>query len=109
MDKEVKRLENCLRAMKKCLKIPKVEGCICFQDSFKVLDIEINELYKKIDKLPESEHRGKIVRLKKEIQEIKKIISKDDKECLGCTPCIASIVFKNYPDRLNSLYLNKGL
>ena len=48
MNKEIIKLENCLKSMRKCLKIPKVENCICFSDAFKVLSAEVNELFKKI-------------------------------------------------------------
>lgn len=109
MDKEIKKLENCLKAMKKCLKIPKVESCICFSDAFKVLKAEANELYNKIDLLPDIQHQEKVKSLKKEIEEIQEIISGGNKECLGCSPCIASVVFKAYPTKLDNLYLDDKL
>ncbi len=109
MDKEIIKLENCLKDMKRCLKIPRVENCVCFSDAFKVLNSEVDELFSKIDRLPDAEFMEKLLSLKKEIEEIKKIISKDDKECLGCNPCIASVVFKAYPDGLNNLYLDNEL
>ncbi|MDP2939429.1 MAG: hypothetical protein Q8O13_05065 [Candidatus Omnitrophota bacterium] len=102
-------LENCLKAMKRCLKIPNVENCICFSDAFKVLDLEVNELYKKTEQLQDKESKEKVLSIKKEIEEIQKIISKGNKECIGCSPCIASVVFKAYPDRLDTLYLNNKL
>lgn len=109
MNKEIKKLENCLKAMKKCLKIPNVESCICFSDAFKVLHLEVNELYKKTEQLQDLNSKEKVTSLKKEIEEIKMIISQGEKECIGCSPCIASVVFKAYPDRLNTLYLNNKL
>lgn len=109
MNKEITKLERCLESMKRCLKIPKVENCICFSDAFKVLNAQVNELYKKIDRLPNTDSKEKLTSLKKEIEEINKIISKGNKNCLGCSPCIASVVFKSYPDRLNSLYLENEL
>lgn len=109
MDKEVKKLENCLNAIKKCLKIPRVEDCICFSDAFKALALEANELDKKIDRISNPKSRKELISLKEEIEKIKKSISQDNKECLGCSPCIASAVFKAYPDRLNSLYLDNKL
>jgi len=109
MNKEIVRLENCLKSMKKCLKIPRVETCVCFSDAFKVLNSEVDELFSKIDRLPDAEVTEKLLSLKKEIEEIKKIISKGDKECLGCSPCIASVVFKAYTDSLNNLYLDNEL
>ncbi len=109
MEKEIIRLENCLKAMKKCLKIPKVENCVCFSEAFKVLDMEVNELFKGIDNLPDEESKEKLKSLKKEIEDIQKIIKKGEKECLGCNPCMAAAVFKSYPDKLNNLYLDDKL
>lgn len=109
MDKKIIKLENCLKAMKKCLKIPKVENCICFSDAFKVLNAEVNELYNKIDLLSDIQHQEKLKSLKEEIEEIQKIISEGNKECLGCSPCIASVVFKAYPAKLDNLYLDDKL
>ncbi len=109
MEKEIIRLENCLKTMKKCLKIPKVENCVCFSDAFKVLNVEINHLFEGVNNLPDEESKEKIKSLKKEIEEIQKIITKDDKECLGCDPCMASVVFRSYPERLNNLYLGNEL
>ena len=109
MIEEVSRLENCLKAMKKCLKIPNVENCICFSDAFKVLNLEANELSKKFSQMSDPKGKGKLISIKKEIEKIKGNISKGNKECLGCSPCIASLVFKTYTDRLNSLYLDNEL
>ena len=109
MNKEIKKLEDSLKSMKKCLKIPNVENCICFSDAFKVLNLKVNELSERIVQLPDQEHREKVLSLKKEIGEITKIISKGDKECLGCSSCIASVVFKSYPEKLNNLYLDNKL
>ena len=95
--------------MKKCLKIPKEENCICFSDAFKVLDSQVNELYNKIDPMSSREQKEKLGSLKKQIEQIQKIISEGNKECLGCTPCIASVVFKAYPTKLDSLYLDDKL
>ncbi len=108
MEKEIIKLENCLKAMKKCLKIPKVENCVCFSDAFKVLNSEVNELENKSGQL-DDESIAKLKSVRQEIEEIAKIISKGDKECLGCSVCMASVVFKAYPERLNSLYLENGL
>lgn len=108
MDKEIKKLESCLKTMKRCLKIPHVENCICFSDAFKVLNSEVNELYKKKEQL-DMETKERLLSLKKEIEEIQENISKGNKECLGCVPCIASVVFKTYPDRLDNLYLSDEL
>ncbi len=108
MNKDIARLEGCLRAMKKCLKIPKVENCVCFSDAFKVLNSEVNELEKKSGHL-DDDSKAKFKSLGKEIEEISRIISKGDKECLGCSVCMASVVFKAYPEKLNSLYLENGL
>lgn len=107
MIEEVTKIEDCLNVMKECLEIPNVGNCICFADAFKVLISEINELYKKIREFPQD--REKIILLKKEIEEIKKIISKGGKECLGCNNCRASVVFKSYPDKLDALYLDNDL
>lgn len=108
MDKDIVRLEGCLKAMKKCLKIPKVESCVCFSDAFKVLNSEVNELEKKSGQL-DGDSRAKLKSLRKEIEEINRIISKGDKECLGCSVCMASAVFKAYPERLDALYLDNKL
>lgn len=108
MNKEIKKLENCLKAMKKCLKIPKVENCICFSDAFKILNVEVDSLNEKGIQL-NIDDKEKLMALKKEIAEITKVISKGNKKCIGCSPCIASVVFKTYPDRLNHLYLNNEL
>lgn len=109
MDKDIKKLENCLKAMKKCLKIPHVENCICFSDAFKVLDLQVNVLYKKIDRFVDAEFKERLSSLKKEIEEIKRIILEGDKECIGCDPCMASVVFKTHPDKLDNLYLDNKL
>ncbi|OGX43923.1 MAG: hypothetical protein A3H41_04860 [Omnitrophica WOR_2 bacterium RIFCSPLOWO2_02_FULL_45_28] len=109
MNKEIIKLENCLKSMRKCLKIPKVENCICFSDTFKVLNSEVCELFSKINRLSDVESAGKLLSLKKEVEEILKNISKGNKECLGCNPCIASVVFKAYPNTLNNLYTNNKL
>lgn len=109
MDKEITKLEGCLEAMKKCLKIPKVENCVCFSDAFKVLNAEVKGLFKRIDQLSDAKSKEKLKSLNKEIGEIQKIITKGDKECLGCGSCMASVVFKSYPERLNSLYLENEL
>lgn len=109
MDKEITGLEKCLKGMEGCLKVPNVENCICFFDAFKVLNAELNKIYNKIGRLPNPETKEKLIFLKKEIEGIKKIISKGDKECLCCSPCIASVVFKSYPDSLNNLYLENEL
>jgi len=109
MDKEITKLESCLKAMKKCLKIPKVESCICFSDAFKVLNAEVKDLSKRVDQLPDTKSKEKLKFLSKEIEEIQKIITKGDKECLGCNPCMASVVFKSYPEKLNNLYLDNKL
>ena len=95
--------------MKKCLKIPKVENCVCFSDAFKVLNSEMEELYTRIDQLSDTKYIEKLKSFKKEIEEIRKIISEGDKECLGCSPCIASVVFKAYPTRLDNLYMDDKL
>ena len=108
MDKDIARLEGCLKAMKKCLKIPKVENCVCFSDAFKVINSEINELEKKSGQL-DDDSKAKLKSLRQEIEEISKIISKGDKECLGCSVCMASVVFKAYPDKLDNLYLDDNL
>lgn len=109
MDKEIAKLENCLKAMKKCLKIPKVEKCICFSDAFKVFNAEVDDLYSKIDPLSDKVLKDKVAALKNEIAQIQKIIAKGDKECLGCAPCMAAEVFKAYPERLDALYLDDKL
>lgn len=108
MDKEIIKLEGCLKAMRKCLKIPKVESCVCFSDAFKVLNSEVNELEKESGQ-PDDDSKARLKALGKEIEEISRIISKGDKECLGCSVCMASVVFKAYPERLNSLYLENAL
>jgi formiminotetrahydrofolate cyclodeaminase len=109
MNEEITKLGNCLKAMKKCLKIPHVEDCVCFSDAIKVLDLEINVLYIKIANLTDIKEREKATSLKNEIGELKKKISKNKKECLGCSVCMASVVFKAYPEKLNSLYLENEL
>lgn len=109
MNEEITKLENCLKAMKKCLKIPNVENCICFSDAFKVLNLEASGLSKKIGQMFSLKSEEKLISIKKEIEKIKGNISKGNKECLGCSPCIASVVFKTYPDRLNGLYLDNEL
>lgn len=109
MDKAIKKLENCLKAMKKCLKVPRVENCICFSDAFKVLDAEAGKLLININQIADLKDKEKLTSIKKEIEKIKSNIPQGDKECIGCNPCIASVVFKAYPDTLNSLYLNNNL
>jgi hypothetical protein len=109
MIEEISRLENCLKAMKKCLKIPNVENCICFSDAFKVFNLEAKELSKTIGQMSDPKGKEKLISIKKEIEEIKENIFQGNKECLGCSPCIASVVFKTYPDRLNGLYLDNEL
>lgn len=108
MNKEITKLENCLLAMKKCLKIPHVENCICFTDAFKVLNSEVNELENKSGQL-DDDSKAKLKSLQKEIEDTSKIISKGGKECLGCSICMASVVFKIYPEKLDSLYLENEL
>lgn len=108
MTDQIKKLENCLSAMKKCFKVPHFENCVCFSDAFRALNLEVKELNKNIDKAGAAS-KGKFLSVKKEIEEITKIISKADKECLGCSPCVAQVVFKEYPGRLNQLYLDSGL
>lgn len=109
MNKEIQRLEKCLQAMKICLKIPHVEDCVCFSDAIKVLDLEIKALYTKMGNLTDIKEREKIISLKEEIKGLKKTISKNKKECLGCSVCRAADVFKAYPESLNHLYLNNEL
>lgn len=109
MDKEIAGLEGCLEAMKKCLKIQKVENCVCFSDAFKVLNAEVKDLFRRIDQLPDAKSKEKLKSLNNEVKEIQKIIAKGSKECLGCKSCMASVVFKSYPERLNSLYLENEL
>ena len=99
MNKEIQRLEKCLQAMKICLKIPHVEDCVCFSDAIKVLDLEITDI----------KEREKVTFLKEEIEGLKKTISKNKKECLGCSVCRAADVFKAYPESLNHLYLDNEL
>lgn len=106
MDKEIKKLEGCLAAMKKCLKIPKVETCICFSDAFKVLYLEADRL----EKIAQAtEFKERVMAIKDEIKKIRKNISSQDKECIGCDPCMAAVVFKAYPEVLNSLYTDNEL
>ena len=109
MIEEISKLENCLKAMKKCLKIPNAENCICFSDAFKVLYLEANELNKKNIQIANLKDKENPISIKKEIEEIKKNIPNGNKECLGCSPCIASAVFKAYPNSLNGLYLDNEL
>lgn len=109
MKEEIKKIEHCIMAMKRCLKIPNVENCICFSDAFKVLSLEADELNKKVDQISELKSREELRAIKNEIEEIKKNISKGNKECLDCSPCIADVVFKAYPDRLNNLYQDNNL
>lgn len=106
MDKEIRKLENCLAAMKKCLKIPNVENCICFSDAFKMLDLEVNRLQ---NTAQATEAKKRITAIKDEVEKIKKNISSQEKECLGCNPCLAAVVFKAYPEALNSLYTDNEL
>jgi hypothetical protein len=108
MDKDIARLEGCLKAMKKCFKIPKVENCVCFSDAFKVLNSEVNELEKRLGQL-DDDSKAKLKSLRQEIEEISSIISKGDKGCLGCSVCMASVVFKAYPDKLDNLYMDDKL
>ncbi len=103
------KLENCLKEMKHCLKLPNVENCVCFSDAFKVLNLEVFELYKRNDNLTDVNSKEKLTTLKKEIEEIKKNISQSEKECLGCNPCIASVVFGVYSDKLDELYKDNEL
>lgn len=107
MNKEIRKLKNCLEKMKKCLKIPNVENCVCFDDAFKALGLEAEVLSKKITH--GLKNRQKLMSIKEEIENIKKNISRGDKKCLGCSPCMASLVFKNYPERLNSIYMENKL
>ena len=109
MNKKVIKLENSIKSMKRCLKIPKVENCVCFSDAFKILILEANELSKNAEQIPNSEIKKRVLTLKKEIEGIQKIIAPGKKECIGCNPCIASVVFQNYPERLNSLYLDNEI
>lgn len=106
MDKEITELEHCLREMKKCLKIPRVENCICFSDAFKVLNLELKRL-QNIGQSKEIEEE--LRRIQDEIERIKQDISSQAKECIGCQPCVAGVVFKAYPDALNSLYADNKL
>lgn len=109
MNKKVIKLGNSLKSMKRCLEIPAVENCVCFSDAFKILILEVNELSKNTEQLPNSEIKKRIFALKKEIEGIQKSIVPGKKECIGCNPCIASVVFQNYPERLNSLYLDNQI
>lgn len=106
MDKEITKLENCLLAMKKCLKIPHVENCICFSDASKVLNLEANRLQKIAQA---TEFKERVMAIKDETEKIKKNISLQEKECLGCNPCMAAVVFKAYLEALNSLYTDNEL
>lgn len=95
MNEEARKLEDCLAEMKKCLKVPHVERCVCFSDALKVLSLEADRLQD--------------AAAKAEIEKIRKNISSGDKECLGCDPCRAAVVFKAYPDALNKLYTDNEL
>jgi septal ring factor EnvC (AmiA/AmiB activator) len=106
MDNEIRKLESCLVTMKKCLKIPNVENCICFSDAFKVLNLEVNRLQNIQQSI---EAKEKITAIKDEIEKIEKNISSQEKECLGCNPCMAAVLFKAYPEALNSLYADNEL
>ena len=109
MNKEIERLEKCLQVMKNCLKIPHVEDCVCFSDAIKVLDLEIKALYIKIGNLTDIKEREKVTSFKEEIEGLKRTVSKNKKECLGCSVCRAADVFKAYPESLNRLYLDNEL
>lgn len=106
MNKEIERLKHRLKAMKKCLKMPKVKDCVCFSDAFKVLDSEVNRL-QGIEQ--SAEGKEELMTIKDEIEKIKKNISSQDEECLGCNPCVAAVVFKTYPNVLNNLYTDNEL
>lgn len=106
MNKEIRKLEQCLREMRKCLTIPHVENCICFSDAFKALNLEVDKLQKTGQSLTAKE---KLTAIKDEIGKIKRNISSQGKECIGCNPCTAAVVFKAYPDALNSLYAENEL
>jgi len=60
-----------------------------------VLDLEIKALYIKIANLTDIKEREKVTSLKEEIKSLKKTISKNKKECLGCSVCRAADVFQN--------------
>lgn len=105
MAEEIKRLEKCLSAMKKCLKVPHFENCVCFSDAFKVLNAEVEQVEKQIDKF-DADSKERFLSFKKEIEGMTKLISKGEKECLGCSPCAAQAVFKAYPEQLNQVYLD---
>lgn len=109
MNKKIKKLGNCLKSMKKCLEIPKVGSCVCFSDAFKILILEANELSKNTEQITNPEIKKRVLTFKKEIGGIQKIIAPGKKECIGCNPCIASVVFKAYPDKLDNLYLGNEL
>ena len=108
MNEEIIKLENCLKTMRHCLKVPGFEHCVCYSDAFKVLELEACSLDKKINEF-DAESQNKFLALRQEITEAKERITKGEKSCLGCAKCMAAVVFKAYPDLLNEIYLKSDL
>jgi len=106
MDKEITKLDKCVKAMKKCLKTPNVGNCVCFADAVKVLDREVN---KALVSPTDAASVEKLSSLKREIKQMKRVIRGGEKECLGCAHCFASLVFDSFPDAMDQLYLDNEL
>lgn len=108
MEKEITKLANCLKAMRKCLAIPRVENCVCYSNAMKVIEAAVKELRAKNAALPVGD-KTKFKSLAGEFAVLKKKVAKGPKDCLGCKVCMAAVVFKAYPGKLDALYLDGKL
>ncbi|MFH1367859.1 MAG: hypothetical protein ABII64_01905 [Elusimicrobiota bacterium] len=108
MNEEITKLDDCVKAMRRCLDVPGVEHCVCYSDAFSVFELETERLGKKTKGF-DKESREKFSVLQQEISVAKGRISKGEKECLGCATCMAAVVFNTYPDLLNEIYLKNDL
>ncbi len=97
---ELEKLNQSLQEMEWCKKFPEPQKCVCYSQAFMALHKKITELEKG------AENTEKLDKLRKEIGEVFLSLGKNDKKrCFGCKICKARFVFENYPEILDSLYL----
>lgn len=97
---ELGKLNQSLQEMEWCKKFPEPEKCVCYSQAFMVLHRKIKELEKR------GKNSEELERIRKEIDKVFLSCGRNDnKKCFGCKICKAHIVFENYPEILDSLYL----
>ncbi|MDP2960693.1 MAG: hypothetical protein Q8N71_04645 [candidate division Zixibacteria bacterium] len=97
---ELGKLNQSLQEMEWCKKFPEPQKCVCYSQAFMVLHKKISELEK------DAENTKELAEIKSEIDKIFLSLDKNDKKrCFGCKICKAHFVFENYPEILDSLYL----